>query len=29
MIALEIVGGRLVQQHEYIRTIDFRTRIEL
>jgi hypothetical protein len=29
MIALEIVGGRLVQQHEFIRTIDFRTRLEL
>jgi len=29
MIALEIVGGRLVQQHEFIQTIDLRTRIEL
>jgi len=29
MIALEIVGGRLVQQHEFIRTLDFRTRLEL
>lgn len=29
MIALEIVDGRLIQQHELLRTIDFRTRLEL
>ena len=29
MIALEIVGGRLVQQHEFIRTVDLRTRLDL
>jgi hypothetical protein len=29
MVALEIIGGRLIRQHEYIRTIDFRTRLEL
>jgi hypothetical protein len=29
MLALEIIDGRIIEQHEFLKSIDFRTRIEL